>query len=726
MKKLRLKFGKIFGDYFFLLLLLLGIGANYYFEMKVNRSIKRFTADHEAILSYKEMQDKLREMDDLLDDHEQSVRAMMAMSDTAALAAIHDKEAVINRKAIVITQKVQNISPVDHLVGFRESIQSKFEFEQQLIDAWLNNRDAAREMASSGQLISLQKLYKARAGLLLSDIDNVVEAKKQQVKKDRVDLISLDYAIPHLTTFIFLVIAAFTIFKIFQVSRLNKDLNEAITKEQKAQDVKDQFMDTMTHELRSPLNSVLGYTNLLLKTKLDGDQHKYVKSIKTSGELLLGVINEVLDYSKIRSGYIRIASSPFRFRDQMSALTDIVRDKVSEKGLEFRCEIADEIPDDLRGDSVKLLQVLLNLTYNAIKFTNEGSITVKASCKERRDDQVVLQIRVEDTGIGMPADKLPRIFERFYQVEGVSSRAAVGTGLGLSITREILTMQGGSITVESEVNKGSVFHVTIPYEVVADHVGDAELQMQQLQKKLPSSMRVLAVDDNSLNREMMAALLKMYGVQYEMAQTGMEAVRILGEKQFDVVLMDLQMPGMDGKEATRRIREELSSDVPIVALSAYAEVAEKQNCLACGMDAYLTKPLKEEELYETLEFYTPQHEIRARLDLDYLRKMSNGNMEFIESVVLRVADSLPREISDLKQALINNDQQKVNTMSHDMKTTFAVLGIYDSVEEALTYLESWRSSHKTMSVAGHMVHMLEDVAREISIQLEEFSAGRSQ
>ena len=523
---------------------------------------------------------------------------------------------------------------------------------------------------------------------------------------------------------VFAVIAALSLYRFYKASQRNKDLEQALAREKKEKEIKEQFIDTMTHELRSPLNSVLGYTNLLLRTRLDSDQQKYLRSIRASGELLLGVINELLDYSRIRSGHIRIASHPFRLRDQLAALDDIVRDKVSEKGLSFRCVIGNDVPDDLRGDSVKLLQVLLNLTYNAIKFTREGTITVTTTCKDRGNGGVLLQFDVADTGIGMPSDKLPRIFDRFYQVEAGGARMPVGTGLGLSISREILEKQGGTISVESEPGKGSVFHITIPYEVIgqgADDKSDGDMQLKKLGLKLPRGMRVLAVEDNVMNREIMASLLKMYGVQFEMAQSGAEAIRILGVKRFDVVLMDLQMPGIDGKETTRRIREELGSDVPIIALSAYAEAAEKQNCLAVGMDAYLTKPLQEDELFETLEFYTPEEQQLGSLDLEYLEKMSRGNADFMNSVLMRVANELPREITELKDALVRNDQQKVNALAHDMKTTFAVLGMYGSVEESLTYLESWRSSPQTMSVAGHMAHMLEDISKDLTAQLLEYA-----
>lgn len=719
MDKLRLSLKSIFGDYFFLLLVLLGIGVNYYFEMKVNRAIKRYTANHEEIVRYLGLEGQVREIADDIQEHERVVRAMMVSGDRSLLARIASLEDTLNRNAILFTQHVDDIAPVEHLLGLRETLQEKLEHEHTLISAWQENPARAWKMVASLQTTTLQGNVLFRTDQLLGDIHKEVEKRMELSRSEKMEIISLDYAIPHLTSFIFLVFAGFTVFKIFQVSRLNRNLNEAIANEKKAQQVKDQFMDTMTHELRSPLNSVLGYTNLLLKTRLDADQQKYIKSIKTSGELLLNVINEVLDFSKIRSGYIRIASSPFKFRDQMGALSDIVRDKVNEKGLEFRCEIDERIPDHLKGDSVKLLQVLLNLTYNAIKFTNSGSITVTANCKEAQDHKVVLQIDVADSGIGIAEDKLARIFERFYQVEGEQSRNLPGTGLGLSITREMLIMQGGSIHVESEPGKGSVFHVTIPYEVMEDQADEPAVPKDQLpSRKLPSAMHILAVDDNALNRDMLGVMLRGYGVKFTVAGNGPEAIRLLRENRYDVVLMDLQMPGMDGKETTKKIREELKSDVPVIALSAFAEVAEKQHCLAAGMDAYLTKPIKDEDLFETLEFYTPQQNQHA-IDLEYLRKVASGNSEFVESVVMRVADSLPREMQRLREALMSSDHQVVNETAHDMKTTFAVLGAYEMLEEPLNYLESWKPTPKNVGLAGEMLHRIETVGNDLTRQLVE-------
>jgi len=224
------------------------------------------------------------------------------------------------------------------------------------------------------------------------------------------------------------------------------------------------------------------------------------------------------------------------------------------------------------------------------------------------------------------------------------------------------------------------------------------------------------VDDNSMNRELVAFILRDFGVKYTLVPGGHEALSLLAREPFDVVLMDLQMPGMDGKETTRRLREDLKCEVPVVALSAYAQTEEKQKCLEAGMDAYLTKPVKEKELFETLEIYAPAA-APVMVDIEYLKKIASGNAEYIETVILKVADRLPREIEELKNAIYENNHEKVNTLAHDMKTTFAVLGVSPAVAEPLRYLESWKMSTKNITEAVSMLEIVETVGGEVTFQI---------
>ncbi len=718
--KFKIEFKKIFGDYFFLLLLLSGIAVNYYFEMKVNRAIKKFTADHEAIQQQRANAEQIFVLGKSVTDFEYNIRKYLNTGDSSFLAAIPDEEKNLNRAIVLVTEKVKNIAPDEEILGLRKLLQQKVAFEKSLIDTYQREgKPEATALIISEEALYLKKTLSAASEKIYQSAQAKIATANEQLKADRVAIISLDYAMPHLTSFIFLVIAGFILYKILQAVKLNQSLSEAVQNEQRAQQVKDQFMDNMTHELRSPLNSVLGYTNLLLRTPLNGDQSKFVKSIRTSGELLLNVINEVLDFSKVKSGYIHFSNDPFSFNEQMNALSDIVRDKMTEKGLVFECIVDDEIPDKLKGDSGKLLQVLLNLTSNATKFTTAGKITVMAKCKEINQDKITILISVSDTGIGIHEDKLPHIFERFFQVEGGVGKTHSGTGLGLSITREMLSLQGGSIKVESEPGKGTCFYVEISYEIQRSGEGehiDEEDDENYARMQLPYSMKVLVVDDNSMNRELVSFILRDFGVKYSLVPGGHEALSILSRESFDVVLMDLQMPGMDGKETTRRIREELRCEVPIVALSAYAQIQEKQKCLEAGMDAYLTKPVKEKDLFETLEIYAPAS-APVTVDMAYLRNIAQGNTEYIETVILKVADTLPREIEELRHAIYEHNQVKVNILAHDMKTTFAVLGVSHAVSEPLQFLESWKLSPKNMVKAGKMLEIVESVGGEVTFQI---------
>jgi signal transduction histidine kinase/DNA-binding response OmpR family regulator len=718
--KINIRFKKIFGDYFFLFLLIVGIAVNYYFEMKANRAMKVFTADHEVIQQYRSNADQVFVLGKEVIDFENHVIVYINTGDTSFLRELKEDQKVLERDIVVLTDKLRTIvSPAD-MADLRRILQKKMAFESSLVDVYHNQGKAkATAVFLSDEAVELNKALSLQYARVYDNAQAEIGKMNAKLRADRLEIISLDYAMPHLTSFIFLVIGGFILFKILEVIKLNQNLSEAVEKEQKAQQVKDQFMDNMTHELRSPLNSVLGYTNLLLRSPLNGDQAKFVKSIRTSGELLLNVINEVLDFSKIKSGYIHFSNDPFSFREQTGALSDIVRDKIMEKGLKFECVVDENIPDDLKGDGSKLLQVLLNLTSNAIKFTKEGAITVVATCKERTADKITVSITVSDTGIGIPGDKLPNIFDRFFQVNGSGNKnQSGGTGLGLSITKEMLALQGGNIRVESEEGRGTVFFVEIPYGIMneMDHDNDADSSQLAKRSVLPYSMKVLVVDDNNMNRELVAYILRDFGVKYTLVPGGPEALSILSRESFDVVLMDLQMPGMDGRETTRRIREDLKCEVPVVALSAYSHTQEKQKCLEAGMDAYLTKPVKDNDLFETLEMYAPAAE-PATIDMDYLKGIANGNTEYIQSVILKVADTLPREIEELRHAVYENNQEKVNMLAHDMKTTFAVLGVSHAVAEPIRFLESWKVSPKNLIKAGKMLEIVESVGAEVTFQL---------
>ncbi len=731
------KLRKFMADYFFLLLLLVGIAVNYYVEMKVNRAIKKFTANQEVITQYQQNSGQIYLLNSGVGTLENKVRNYIISGDSSMLNRFSTDVKQLTRESVLLSDNLRKIVTPEITTNYKRSVQQKISFEQTLVQAYREKGSiAAFALLHSNDAQAIQERFNLNSAVLVAKVNKEILTMNKLQQKEKLDIISLDYAMPHLTSFIFLVIAGFTLFKILQVYKLNENLSHAMEKEQEAQLIKDQFMDNMTHELRSPLNAILGYTGLLMKTKMKENQEKFIKAIRTSGELLLNVINEVLDYSKMKSGYIHFANEPFSLREQLNALSDIVSDKLNEKGLKYEIDIDDSIPDNLRGDGSKLLQILLNITFNAIKFTPVGKIVLKAVCDKKSEEKVKVSFSISDTGIGIPAEKLPHIFDRFYQVEDTNTKKHTGTGLGLSITQQMITLQGGAIMVESEVGKGTIFTFDMSFSITKDFVftGKDNLANQfdeegnknpvlNRKKFLPSDMRVLIVDDNALNREMVCFILKDMGVLFKPVPGGPEAIELLRKESFDVVLMDLQMPGMDGKETTRKIRNELRLSVPIIALTAFSQSSEKQKCLDAGMDAYLSKPVREKELFETLEIFSPVGGVTEKLiDMNYLKGIARNNEEFIESVILRVADTLPGDIAMLKKAVEEKDEEKVNNLSHDMKTTFAVLGLGDSIAEPIAYLETWKAAKQSSIRAMKMVQVIEVAGAEVTYQiLENFS-----
>ena len=731
------KLRKFITDYFFLLLLLVGIAVNYYFEMKVNRSIKTLTANQENILQIQQHSGQINQLNKKLGLLENKVRNYIISGDNEMLASFSEDVKQLNRESVLIAENLRKVAPPEALSEFKKAVQQKISFENSLVNEYRENGNAAAvTFLHSNRAINVQARLELSSSILNSKVNNEILAMNRALQKEKLDIISLDYAIPHLTSFIFLVIAGFTVFKILQVYRLNENLSRAVEKEHEAQLIKDQFMDNMTHELRSPLNAILGYTGLLMKTKMKDNQEKFVKAIRTSGELLLNVINEVLDYSKIKSGYIHFSNEPFSLREQINALSDIISDKLTEKGLEYEFDLDESVPDNLRGDGSKLLQVLLNITFNAIKFTPSGKIVLKAVCDKKSEEKVKIRFSISDTGIGIPPEKLPHIFDRFYQVQDNTTTKYAGTGLGLSITQQMITLQGGSINVESVVGQGTTFIFDMSFIIEKDFVftgkdnlpeqfNEEGVKKPVLTKKkfLPPEMKILIVDDNALNRDMVCFILKDMGVSFRPVGSGPEAIELLKKENFDVILMDLQMPGMDGKETTKRIRTDLQLTVPVIALTAFSQASEKQKCLDAGMDAYLSKPVREKELFETLEIFSPVGGVTEKLiNMNYLKGIAHDNEEFIESVILKVADTLPGEIAMLRKAVEEKDQVKVNTISHDMKTTFAVLGLSGTISEPIAYLESWKASKNSNVRAMKMLQVIEVAGAEVTFQiLENFS-----
>jgi CheY-like chemotaxis protein len=348
------------------------------------------------------------------------------------------------------------------------------------------------------------------------------------------------------------------------------------------------------------MNGIQGMTDLLLDTPLSGQQKEFAVTIKRSVNNLLVIINDILDFSKIKAGKLAIEKIDFSLKDVLGNIEAIFAHRLKKKELQWQMDIDPGIPALLKGDPYRLNQVLTNLVGNAVKFTEQGSIRLRVAL--RSADQLGLEFSIEDTGIGISETDLPYIFENFTQAGMDISRRYGGTGLGLAICQQLLRLQGGDISVTSETGRGSTFRFHIPYEhaVSQETNPPAALSIADYSQCL-AGRRFLVAEDNEVNQKLVDHVLRKGGGAVELAGNGEEAIQLLRQgNSYDLIIMDLQMPVMDGYAATRCIREELRLSTPIIAMTATAMVGEQLRCLEAGMNGYMTKPFEFAELYKTI------------------------------------------------------------------------------------------------------------------------------
>ena len=496
---------------------------------------------------------------------------------------------------------------------------------------------------------------------------------------------------------------------------------------------KQQFLSNMSHEIRTPMNAIIGFTKVVLKTDLTAKQKEYLSAIKMSGDTLIVLINDILDLAKVDAGKMLFEQIPFKVAASLSSMLHLFETKIQEKNLLLVKEYDKKIPEVLVGDPVRLHQIILNLMSNAVKFTAKGSITV--SVDKIKEDELTSTIKftVADTGIGIPQNKIDSIFENFQQASSGTSRLFGGTGLGLAIVKQLVEAQDGTITVKSIEGEGASFSFILKFNKTKE---EAEVTTELLVTDPGiKNLKVLVVEDMALNQLLMKTLLDDFGFEREIAGNGIIAIEKLETNSYDIILMDLQMPEMNGFEATEYIRNVMKSDIPIIALTADVTTVDLAKCKLVGMNDYLAKPVDERLLYSKiigLVKKTPvikpeptiKHELAAikknrYTDLEYLMLRTKSNAVLMQEMIGIYLEQTPSLVKVMTKSFRDKDWVSLKAAIHKMIPSFAIMGMSIDFENMAKKVQEYVFTQQHSNEIEDIIKELEIVCTKSCEELAE-------
>jgi signal transduction histidine kinase/CheY-like chemotaxis protein len=603
-----------------------------------------------------------------------------ANKDELNIATISDSLAVMGYNASVLeklnidTATKNNFIKLNALISRQVDVSFKFLEAEQKADISMK-----KKFADSLAILNLsESIYEAAVS-----IQKGLEAKLKRTFDQNTEasqkLATLNKIFGLITVAAILILGTIIIYRhLRQVSLINA-LEKANDEVKKSAMIKEQFLANMSHELRTPLNAIKGFSSLLQQTALNDEQQKFSDIIENSSNNLLQLVNDILDIAKIEAGQMTAENKEFDLKRMLQTLESMFMNTAKEKQLDFTWQIDTDVPQFLLGDPDKIYQMLVNLVNNAFKFTNHGFIYTRVSKQAESEKEIILQFKIEDSGIGIPLKKQELIFERFQQIRNPQDNFQKGTGLGLAIVKNMATLLKGSVSVNSSEGQGSVFTLILPF--TKNNPENNQVNETAVHDNATvefSGANVLVAEDNLVNQLLIIRFLKKYGIEPVVKENGEEVLQVLKKQHMDLLLLDIQMPVLDGYSTCINIRE-TGNKLPVVAMTAYVMDAEKEKCRAAGMDDYLAKPLDEAALRNILLKYLSgfiKNDIKTEEhnNNSFLLNLAGGDQQMAAVILNQVKEEIPVETGKLKKIISKNDITDLPAICHNLISSISPLG----------------------------------------------------
>ncbi|MBZ4189051.1 ATP-binding protein [Niabella beijingensis] len=645
----------------------------------------------------------------------QSRFSQLAAVPDNALDVLGDSLTLFGYNANVLNDAIAHKAPIANLKYLMDAVNTQLNISYAIIDARQHQNTRLMETLTDSLRKSKPGDDVYRYGVL---VEKFLESQLQQTlvtnSTHASQLSSYNRILSVAAIIAVLIFTTVIVVRQWQQLVLIKELRLAREAAVKSRNAKDEFLANMSHELRTPLNSLIGFGNLLSDTPLNDTQKDYINTIISNGYNLLHIVNDVLDFSSIEAGKLRIKRIPFNLAELFEDLKRMFSAIITEKKLTYQWEIDPQVPQMLKGDPERLRQVLVNLVNNAIKFTAQGGIRLQVRLLPPDNEEThKLIFNVIDTGEGIPKEKINLIFERFEQLEHMTTRQHGGTGLGLSIVKSLVESMGGTVAVNSEPGQGSTFTFTGIFEKVAEIPAIADKQSDKPAADF-SGYTALVVEDNAANRVLIKHLLKKYHLAIELAENGLEALERIQAKHYDLILMDIQMPHMNGYKAISIIREELHINTPAIAMTAYVMENEIKRCFAAGFNDYISKPIEEADIIGKILKWMPvpaedrkeEAEGHPADSLDFFKELLGGDEAVMQELLTEIGKQWEEDQTALRTAAAAGDAAGVARILHRTRSTFSAFGPNHPIQELL-------KDCRITGTAENMIHTCEQLIRQI-------------